>query len=147
MGEILLGAAALVIFLMFLYGFTKSDARILARYLRYLGAALAAAFAAALLFEGRFGFAFIVGSFAWSLFTGGHVWPGGPPHYGNQPRSGATHMTRAEALDVLGLKEGASKDEIREAYRRAMMQNHPDRGGSNYLSAKINEAKDVLLGD
>jgi hypothetical protein len=142
MGEILLGTAALVIVLAFLYGFTKTDVKILVRYLRYLGAALAAAFAAALLFEGRFGFAFIVASFAWSLFTGGHAWPGGPPHYSGE-KSG---MTRAEALDVLGLQEGATDEQIRDAYRRAMMQYHPDRGGSNYLSAKINEAKDVLLG-
>jgi len=142
MGEILLGAAALVIVLAFLYGFTRADARILARYLRYLAAALLGAFAFALLLEGRFGFAFIVATFAWSLFTAGHVWPGGPPHYRTSSRIG---MTRAEALDVLGLQEGASGEQIREAYHRAMMQNHPDRGGSNYLSAKINEAKDVLL--
>jgi hypothetical protein len=54
-------------------------------------------------------------------------------------------MTREEAYAVLGLGAGVSQDEIRAAHRRLILQNHPDKGGSDYLAAKINEAKDVLL--
>lgn len=53
-------------------------------------------------------------------------------------------MSRGDALDVLGLKEGASEKEIRAAYRRMMKKHHPDSGGSAYLAARINEANDVL---
>jgi curved DNA-binding protein CbpA len=54
-------------------------------------------------------------------------------------------MTRDEALAVLGLKGQVSPDAVNDAYRRLMKEFHPDRGGSNYLASKINEARAVLL--
>lgn len=58
---------------------------------------------------------------------------------------GSGPMSRSEALRVLGLPEDAVDAEIKAAHHRLIAGLHPDRGGSAYLSAKINEARDVLL--
>ena len=55
-------------------------------------------------------------------------------------------MNKDKAYEVLGLKPGASKEEIITAHKKMMQKNHPDRGGSDYLAAEINTAKDTLLG-
>jgi hypothetical protein len=233
---IFLGALALVGIVGLLWLFITANPKSLAKVLRYVGASLLLAAAIWLALEDRVGIAMLLGSMAWGLFTGGHVWPGGWPHYsfpgggrskpGNgqstrvatgwieieldhdtgamtgkvlkgahagaafsalsksellslyrdaaadeetvrlleayfdrtfgmdwrsaeqdAPRARSSGMSRAEALKVLGLEGGATQDEILAAYKKLMMQNHPDRGGSDYLASKINEAKDVLLGD
>ncbi|KAF4521487.1 hypothetical protein B566_EDAN001785 [Ephemera danica] len=53
-------------------------------------------------------------------------------------------MSKREASLVLGVSPTANKLRIKEAHKRIMSLNHPDRGGSPYLAAKINEAKDYL---
>ncbi len=60
--------------------------------------------------------------------------------------AGDGRMDRAEALQVLGLAEGATEAEIRTAHRRLMQAAHPDHGGSDWLAARINRARDLLLG-
>ena len=64
----------------------------------------------------------------------------------DQPARAGPRMSRAEALQVLGLQEGATEAEIRAAWLRLMQAAHPDRGGSDWLAAKLNQARDVLLG-
>lgn len=55
-------------------------------------------------------------------------------------------MTRREAALILGVRETATREKIRDAHRRVAMLNHPDQGGSPFLAQKINEAKEVLTG-
>ncbi len=54
-------------------------------------------------------------------------------------------MTRAQAYSILGLEPGASPEAVKEAHRRLMQAVHPDHGGSGFLAAKINAARDLLL--
>ncbi|TGQ73347.1 MAG: molecular chaperone DnaJ [Mesorhizobium sp.] len=58
---------------------------------------------------------------------------------------GAGAMTKEEAYKVLGLEAGAAAADVRKAHRRLMQRLHPDIGGTSFLAARINEAKDVLL--
>jgi curved DNA-binding protein CbpA len=55
-------------------------------------------------------------------------------------------MSRGEAYEILGLKQGASTEEIQAAHRRLMRLAHPDTGGSDWLASRINQARDILLG-
>ena len=61
-------------------------------------------------------------------------------------RANPGKMTAEQAREILGVKTNATRDEIIKAHRRMMQKVHPDRGGSDYLAAQINQAKDTLLG-
>ena len=60
------------------------------------------------------------------------------------PRRRAEAMSEAEALSILGLAPGADAAAVEAAHRRMIVRAHPDRGGSDYLAAKVNEAREVL---
>ena len=55
-------------------------------------------------------------------------------------------MTKKEALEILGLDENATKDDIIKSHQKLIKKNHPDIGGSDWVTKKLNKARDILLG-
>jgi hypothetical protein len=156
MAALLAGLALLALLLLFARGYTRSDPKQLVKGFRVSGGILLVLLTIAFILLDRLPFAFLTAGGAWVLLfrtippwhrpdfgAGG---PGGDRDQ-SQQRGGPprTSMSRSEALKVLGLQEGAAEEEIRAAHRRLILQTHPDKGGTSYLAAKINEAKDVLL--
>ena len=62
-------------------------------------------------------------------------------YYNTQDR-----MSKKEALEILGLREGASKEQIISSHQNLVKKNHPDLGGSDWVTKKLNQARDILLG-
>jgi DnaJ domain len=75
---------------------------------------------------------------SWSEYAQGHAAAG-------RAAAGSGKMTEQEAYQILGVEPGASADAIARAHRTLMKKLHPDQGGSTYLAARINEAKEILF--
>lgn len=90
---------------------------------------------AALILTRNAGLAILAGMLAYSLTQKSAWFSGG----------GSPGMTIEEAYLVLGLNPGATREEIKAAHRNLIRRSHPDQGGTAYLAAKVNAAKDVLL--
>ncbi|HYM17314.1 MAG TPA: DnaJ domain-containing protein [Micropepsaceae bacterium] len=156
MSALLAGLALLALLLLLARGYTRSDPKQLVKGFRFSGGILLVLLTVAFILLDRFPVAILSAGGAWVLLFR-TVPPWHRPDFGaggmgggagqGQERGGPPRvsMSRAEALKVLGLEDGASEDEIRAAHRRLILQTHPDKGGTSYLAAKINEAKDVLL--
>lgn len=69
----------------------------------------------------------------------------GPRADGPEAAPSSGSLSEAEALEILGLEAGATRDDVRAAHRQLMQRFHPDRGGSGYLATLINRAKELLL--
>lgn len=130
--------------------FARAEPRAVAAAFRWAGGAAAALIALALILTGRggvvVGLAAVAAPYLLARWRSG---PGGAQ--GDRPRQAppgrsSSGMTREEAYAVLGLAPGAGEAEIRAAHRRLMKACHPDHGGSDALAARVNQAKDVLLG-
>ena len=153
MTPLILGLVALAVLLLLVAAYSRAHPRDLLRGIRFSGGVALGLATIALAAMGRVGLAFLAAAGAWALLTGtmppwlrapqGRTGETGGSREAPSPRR--TSISRAEALKVLGLEEGATEEQIRAAHKRLMLQIHPDKGGTSYLAAKINEAKDVLL--
>jgi DnaJ homolog subfamily C member 19 len=143
---LLLGALVLLLFLIGLRAFANASVTTIRSLFAWIAALAGLSLALLLILSGRGGVAIFALSLAYPLirdwWTGRHAGLGPPPP---EPRPSGP-MGVDEAWQVLGLQPGASEEEIRAAHRRLMRAAHPDSGGSDWMAARVNQARDVLLG-
>lgn len=148
---LVIGAGTVFLFLWLLRAFTRASVDDVKLFLRWLAALAGVSLAVMLVLTGR-GFSALfslvmLAPLLWDIWLGPAVARRRAGTAGGaKPRKPAGGMSREEAYAVLGLQPGASEMEIRAAYRRLMAAAHPDRGGSDWIAARLNQARDVLLG-
>jgi hypothetical protein len=163
MATLIAGAVAVFVLYMLLQLLRTANPAILARATKIGGGVLCLAAAAFTGLRGEFWVAIPIGLFGagllgWAPFGGGLAereldrrFPGWRQHAqgnaaGRNDRSAASgKMSDEEAYQILGVKPGAGRDDISRAHRSLMKKLHPDQGGSTYLAARVNEAKDTLF--
>ncbi len=156
---LLLGGLVLLLLLGGLRAFERASVTTIKALLAWIAALAGLTLALLLILTGRGALAFFALSLLfplvrerWLMMRAGRGGRFGssegaaPGSGGGSGRSAGTPMSRAEAYEVLGLSPGAGETEVREAYRRLMRSAHPDSGGSDWLAARVNQARDVLLG-
>jgi hypothetical protein len=144
---LILGALVLVFFLGGLRAFEQASVTTIKSLFAWIAALGGLSLAALLLISGRGPLAVsglvMFGPLIWQHWRAaqhGQTQQSQPP-----PRRASGSMTVDEAWQVLGLQPGAEPDAIRAAHRRLMRGAHPDGGGSDWLAARINQARDLLL--
>lgn len=142
----ILGLVALAVFMGALGMFSRAQIKDIKRFGAWVAAIGGLALGALLLLTGRGAVAvsalMFLGPLVWQWMTPKVAALGAKP----SPRAAPGTMTRTEAFEILGLQSGATDSDIRAAYHRLMRAAHPDAGGSDWLAARINQARDTLLG-
>jgi len=149
-----IGGLTLFLFLGGLRAFERASVSTIKSLLAWIAALGGITFALLLVLTGRGGMALgaltLFGPLLYNRWRAAHPAASGPrPSVGGgapPPRARGGAMTRQEAYQVLGLMPGATDAEIRSAHHRLMRTAHPDSGGSDWLAARVNMARDVLLG-
>jgi hypothetical protein len=156
---LVLGALTLFLFLGGLRAFEQASVTSVKSLVIWIAALGGGSLALLLVLTGRGGIALgaltLFGPLIWNrwraahptgLGTGARGRAGPSAAGGEAPRARGGAMSRQEAYQVLGLAPGASEADIRAAHHRLMRTAHPDVGGSDWLAARVNMARDVLLG-
>jgi DnaJ family protein C protein 19 len=154
---LVLGGLALLVLMWTLGAFSRAQVQTIKQLGMWVAAIGGLLLAVMLVLTGRGATAIwalvMLGPMVWSwIAQGKRPGPGPGPRRasagpGARPRPPSRGgMSRAEAYEVLGVKPGATEEDIRAAHRRLMRAAHPDTGGSDWLAARINQARDTLLG-
>ncbi|MCJ9429245.1 DnaJ domain-containing protein [Kordiimonas marina] len=149
MGWLFAGLALAGLMMLFLYWWANTDVKSARKSLMWAVMFVAVLLGLMLLATGRGFFAILpIGYAVWRMAGDRRGGASGTSRDRTGPGPGRSKgtMTRSEAYDVLGLEDGAREEEINAAYRKLMAQVHPDKGGSSWMAAKLNEARRILLG-